>query len=124
MEKGSDEKTLGYKHLHYIFDPVFRINGDELYYKGHIVKWEDIESMEIKEGVSSYYGFGPRSLLRGPRTILILKSGLKIPILCDLTEETTEINFRISQLSDEYKWLRDYILSHISTDVADRVIEE
>ena len=46
MEKGSDEKTLGYKHLHYIFDPVFRINGDELYYKGSLVKWEDIESVE------------------------------------------------------------------------------
>ncbi len=124
MKKGSDEKILGYKHLHYIFDPVFRINGDELYHKGHLVKWEDIESVEIKEGVSSYYGFGPRSLLRGPRTILKLKSGLKIPILCDLTEETTEIKFRISQLSDDYKWLRDYVLSHISDDSADKIIKD
>jgi hypothetical protein len=124
MKKGSDEKILGYKHLHYIFDPAFRIKGDELYYNGSLVKWEDIERVQIKEGVSSYYGFGPRSLLRGPRTVLLLKSGLKIPILCDLTEETTEIKFRISQLSDEYKWLRDYVLSHIPTDVADKIIKE
>ena len=124
MKKGSDEKILGYKHLHYIFDPVFRINGDELYYKGSLVKWDDIESVEIKEGVSSYYGFGPRSLLRGPRTIVKLKSGLKILILCDLTRETKEITFRISQLSDEYKWLRDYILKHIPDDVADKVIKD
>jgi hypothetical protein len=124
MKKEFNEKILGYKHLHYIFDPVFRINGDDLYYKGKLVKWEDIESVQIKEGISSYYGFGPRSLLRGPRTIVILKSGLKIPVLCDLTRETKEITFRISQLSDEYKWLRDFILRHIPEDRADKVTKE
>jgi hypothetical protein len=124
MNKESNEKIFGYKHLHYIFDPVFRVKDDNLFYKDRLIRWEDIEHVKIKEGVSSYYGFGPQSLLRGPRTILILRSGEEISILCDLTAKTTEIHFRLSQLSDSYKWLRDYVLRHFPDKPVGRIIKE
>ncbi len=110
----ADEIVLGYKHLHFVFEPVFIIREDSLYYKDKIIRWDNIEEVKINEGVASYYGYGPRSLLRGPRTIIVLKTGEEITIQCDLTKETTEIRFRITQLSDDYKWLRDFILDHIS----------
>jgi hypothetical protein len=50
---------------------------------------------------------------RFKRTIITLKSGKEIIIRCDLSEKKRKIKFRLSILTDEYKWLRDWVLSHI-----------
>jgi hypothetical protein len=114
------ERIFGYKHLHFIFRPQFRIIDDLLFYKEKLIRWEDVVMVTIAEGLFSALRYridSPGYWLRGKRMILTLKTGDEITIRCDLTQGKNKFKFRLSQLSDDYKWLRDWILSHIPKEI-------
>lgn len=113
-----EEKIFGYKHLSFIFKPEFKIENDTLFYKGRRISWDDIRKVTIAEGLTyQLFGIGPAAALRGQKTILTLKSGEEISIRCDLKQKATKFKFRISQLTEDYKWLRDWIIGHVPTEL-------
>lgn len=117
-EQMQKEKILGYRKMG-IFRPVFKIKDCILYYKDRQINWEDIKRVVVRDSLFylffGFFFYG--SIQHSQRTILIFTSGEEIHIRCDLKQKNTKAKFRISELSDDYKWLRNWIIKHVPEEI-------